>query len=453
MSVQPPLNILLTNVCSNRCPYCFASVVADDQAADGRWMSDDAIERVVSYLDRTEASEVRLLGGEPLLHPSFDSIYGRLRALPNIGHITVFSGANVSPRRIACLHPDKTSVVLNLNRPEDYVAGHFERVLENLAALVDRGVAVTIGYNLYRLNDDHSWLLSACDDHGIKRVRIAIANPTIAGDTEVPGRDDRRAIGADLHLLLVELDERRIRVTFDCLVSPCMFTDAQWGDIARRFPYAIANLSKCSPALDVHTDLRVTRCFGTDGNVSIPLEEGSPEDLAAFFYDRIDRFRRSAAPPECRACEDFKRNTCDGGCLALAHRGITAAAAAEHAAAGVLSRARGTSSADAGAAIALFEHALKSNPADSLAAFDYLWTLLRVGRSLEGSPLADSARAALAEGSPDRASVIEGTMAEARGDRMAAIAAYRRAIQGSAPPLRVFLETRLARLASSGGTQ
>src|SRR5512141_2870784 len=92
-------NLLLTNLCNRECSYCFA--VSYRKAASGHYLSEDQYQQFLDYLDRSNIDQVRLLGGEPTLHPQFDSLvqsaWGRGKS------VIVFSNGFMPERALEAL--------------------------------------------------------------------------------------------------------------------------------------------------------------------------------------------------------------------------------------------------------------------------------------------------------------------------------------------------------------
>ena len=61
-------NIVLTTACSLACRSCFA---APNRAVPPEEFTAEAFERVLDFLERSAIDQVRLLGGEPTMHPLF----------------------------------------------------------------------------------------------------------------------------------------------------------------------------------------------------------------------------------------------------------------------------------------------------------------------------------------------------------------------------------------------
>lgn len=66
-------NILLTNIYNRNCIYCFAKQEMKDAKNRGRKeeLSFKNLKIILDFLERSSEKTVRLMGGEPTLHPQF----------------------------------------------------------------------------------------------------------------------------------------------------------------------------------------------------------------------------------------------------------------------------------------------------------------------------------------------------------------------------------------------
>ncbi|RQW91338.1 MAG: radical SAM protein, partial [Geobacter sp.] len=85
------MNILLTDKCSNDCPYCFAK---EKLEADSRLnqMPLENYVKVLEFLKRSKSRYVKLLGGEPMLHSEIEKIIHMAVSDDWFDAVTVFTG-------------------------------------------------------------------------------------------------------------------------------------------------------------------------------------------------------------------------------------------------------------------------------------------------------------------------------------------------------------------------
>ena len=70
-------NLLLTEKCIRKCPYCFAKQHMEG-AEDSSAITWDNLTYVADFLEKSEMDYISLLGGEPLIHPQSAKIINYL---------------------------------------------------------------------------------------------------------------------------------------------------------------------------------------------------------------------------------------------------------------------------------------------------------------------------------------------------------------------------------------
>ncbi|MDD4308832.1 MAG: radical SAM protein, partial [Candidatus Cloacimonetes bacterium] len=62
-------NIAITSVCNRNCCYCFTGDKSSDNAKLSQFIPSDVFEKAVNILAASNQNQIRLIGGEPTLHP------------------------------------------------------------------------------------------------------------------------------------------------------------------------------------------------------------------------------------------------------------------------------------------------------------------------------------------------------------------------------------------------
>src|SRR5512147_2414606 len=111
-------NLVVADVCNMKCAFCFARDYLDASNADSapRFIALDVFEQQLDFLARSGINEIRLIGGEPTLHPHFPEL---IAAAQQIGkHIVVFTHGLLSETVMACLESlpvEQCTVLVNVN--------------------------------------------------------------------------------------------------------------------------------------------------------------------------------------------------------------------------------------------------------------------------------------------------------------------------------------------------
>lgn len=303
-------NILLTNSCNRKCPYCFALAQVELGVARASWeMSETELETVLGYLDfRRDA--VSLLGGEPTLHSRFGEIVTEVasRHFP----VKVFTNGTTSRlRRIpASVCDEHLSIILNLNHPDSYGRAAWNEIQENARYF---GRRMCLSFNVYQPVFSWEHLREVIlRGNLMRRIRIGIAQPvqglgnTFLEEEAIPDACAR------LVEMAVDLARDGIALGFDCGFRACAFTGRQRGVLLE---CGAQLLFDCKPVLDIGPDLMVWRCFPFSASRGVRLLDFRSLDEVAKHFDRIwARERMSGNTPNCSDCPQFGR-ICQGGCL------------------------------------------------------------------------------------------------------------------------------------------
>jgi organic radical activating enzyme len=328
------MNLIITDVCNRNCPYCFAEFKLNREThktrrIDGvhfykkdRYISMENYLIYLDFLEKSRDPKLKLLGGEPTLHPQFTQLVdiGLERDL----EVTIFTNglwndtvleyfkrtATASP-----LHTDihsKINFVFNLNEP----GGQTEK--EN--RLQDRSLEIVgehakCGFNIYRTDFDLLFLGDIIEKYSLqKSIRLGLACPIANTPNEYIKTQDLKAAGTRLVGQLRQLEKRDILGTFDCGFPLCMFSEDELGSITLSTD---GFKSICSPIIDVGADLTAWPCFPLSRMFNVKLTDfKSKKELEEFYNEKFKHFRQFGSQDDCLGCKYLHRTQCAGGCLA-----------------------------------------------------------------------------------------------------------------------------------------
>ena len=305
-------NLVVSSVCNRRCTYCFTL----DQAPPGRrFLSLPAFEARLDFLDRSGIDRVRLLGGEPTLHPRFPELVSLARRAGKA--VTVFSNGLMPAPALACLEALPTqdcTVVVNVT-PETG-ARTLERQRRTLRRLGKRAMP---GLNLYRTDLAPEFLLDLIAETACRPVaRLSMAHPVLSGRNRFIHPGQYRAIAERIVPLAARAAAAGVRLELDCGFVRCMFSEAEIEALQR----AEADVGwRCNPILDLDLEGRVLHCLPLAGLLSLPLAPGAgAEALRAEFEAQVRPYRQAGVYRECSTCTFKAAGDCSGGCLAATIR-------------------------------------------------------------------------------------------------------------------------------------
>lgn len=319
-------NVLLTNFCNRKCPYCFATekVRTDDSgngSAEGgvlvktpgcMHMPMENVREVVAFFKRSGLRLISLLGGEPTLHPQFEEV---VRLISDDGFsIKLFTNGLMPARTARFLTSLSThiGVMVNINHPSIMPPDQWSHVNETLGILGDKG---SLSYNIYQSDCDLEFLPQVILTHGLTRaIRLGLAMPIYGHHNSALPMDEYARVGEKLADFSDVCSHHDISLRLDCGFPVCMFTSEQMG----RIMYNNGDVNfVCRPIIDIGPDLKVWSCFPLSGLNNVSLRDFDNRDQLVDYYEKIfSPYRRVGALSKCIDCAHLRRQQCFGGCVA-----------------------------------------------------------------------------------------------------------------------------------------
>ncbi|MFZ0800149.1 MAG: radical SAM protein [Terriglobales bacterium] len=308
-------NLSITTLCNRNCEFCFAGSARALVQAGSAHMSSAVFDKALEFLARSRIDRVRLLGGEPTLHPAFPEMVAK--ALSRDMGLLIFSNALMPETALRCIQETPSDrVTVLVNAPEDGTAREVEikRQKETLRRL---GTRAMLSVNLHHAGSNPSFALRWIRELGLSsHIRLGLAHPSLGSGNSWLRPRQYRAVGGRLAAFAAECKQLGISIDFDCGFVPCMFPEGvveslgpSAGDIGRR----------CSPVLDILSDGQVVSCYPLAALHREALtEEVDADCLRHRFEKRFSPYRPAGVLPECSSCALKRQGYCVGGCLAAA---------------------------------------------------------------------------------------------------------------------------------------
>lgn len=310
-------NLLITDRCNRRCSFCFAQsrVGRKERGKTPSNMSREKIRKVMKFQLNSGDPQLRLLGGEPTLHPEFIEIVEE--ALGNEFFVHVFTNGIMKKEIAEFLSkiPDNRITMLCNVSPQ---ANDSERkIAMRNYALRQFGKVVQVGITLTSPQFDYKYLINYIKKYKLKkRIRIGIAQPIVGKDNEFLKTSEYRETGRAIIQMVKECIKEDILVGFDCGLTLCMFNEEEIGILMKCSEGFVMN---CSPILDIGKELDVWHCFPLSEVFVSQLDYFEKRNDAVKFYnDLVKPYRALGCMPECIRCKYLRRGQCTGGCLAHA---------------------------------------------------------------------------------------------------------------------------------------
>ena len=309
------MNILLNNYCNLQCPYCFQWKVLKQKHQN---ITIENFKWLLNFLEKSNEHEVRLIGGEPTLHPQFIEILQEQLFDDNIERIHIFTNGTFNERILKQIINQnkikKVSLLLNINDLSIYPNKTLdENLKKNIKLMKLNGVQMTQGINIYDKNQDFSYFFEIVDEFQIKDIRWTITTPTHLENFDMIEYFKER-YPKQKEFLKIQIDKRLFPHP-DCNNIPnCVWDNEMYQMFSVTLPQNIENRS-CNVVLDVQPDMKVIRCFMfSEYPIDIKKFKNTNE-LREFFINNIDKKLEGVFKYNyCKNCYFYKINKHSCGC-------------------------------------------------------------------------------------------------------------------------------------------
>lgn len=328
-------NIMLTDVCNLRCPYCFANEFVNKNP---KHITMENFNKALDFIATSPANKVvGLIGGEPTIHPKFQEILKVLISDSRFEHVVIYTNGVALDRYWNELSYRKFGFLINCNPIEDVGKTAYEHMVNNIDIMCNEkymGDRISLGINIYKPDFDYSYVLDLLKKYRMTHVRFAIT---------VPNQDNQRNKNA-LHYFVHFKEPLKkffktmllngITPYYDCNKMPaCLIEDTDLEEFKSFIPQfdsahffnapqdnAINNeCVHCSPVVDIRHDLTAVRCFGLSEYTKVRISDFACfDDLRNYYSNTVDVLAcKTAYSSQCADCYRRKTLKCFGGCLAF----------------------------------------------------------------------------------------------------------------------------------------
>ena len=311
-------NILLTERCVRKCPYCFAKEYMEEKD-DNLFLSWQNIIYLADLFEISREKHISLLGGEPTLHPDFPDIVDYL--IKRKFYVNIFTSGILSVKALDNAYKKlknydnkKLNFVCNTNHPSISKKSEINRIE---AFLEKFSKNTSLGFNVYKEDFTMTFLIGIIYKYNLKRhVRLGLAHP-IPGEKNIHiPKENLKNMSSNLINQLNDFEKKRISIGFDCGMPLCLFSDEE---IGRLFKLNKGGLKfSCGPAIDIGIDMQVWSCFPLSKNKESIYKFNNINEIREHFIKQHaeKRKEKKGIYTECEDCIYFEEKVCSGGCLA-----------------------------------------------------------------------------------------------------------------------------------------
>ena len=264
--------------------------------------------QALAFVQRSNITQIRILGGEPTLHPRFVEFIELALAmeLP----IRLFSNGAMPETALDCLsrlHKEKITIIVNVTRLSDPENIDLPVLADVFTRLGDK---IIPGFNISNLFQDLSFIFDLVVKYDFQNtIRLGIAHPCMGNKNEHLATGSLVRTGRKIAEFAKQAVQKGIKINLDCGFTPCMFAGYDLKELGLNEDMG----THCQPILDILPDGRVVACFALCNWGKRSFKESNAETLRHEFSESLSAFQTIGVFKTCSICEYKKRDLCTGG--------------------------------------------------------------------------------------------------------------------------------------------
>jgi uncharacterized radical SAM superfamily Fe-S cluster-containing enzyme len=312
------MNILLNNYCNLDCNYCFANEILDK---DKEKMTLDNFRWLLGLLERSNNKEVRLIGGEPTLHPNFTDFVLEAGKNTSINKILIFTNGTY-PERYNYLFDvisknNQVSLLINFNHKNDINSKKYNQIMNNIQILSNLPINLTLGINFYKKDQDYDYIINTAKKYNCNKIRWSLVVPNNKKKKNQNLKKYFRNHIPNIINFITDCKVNNIDPHVDCNNFPiCLLDNNELRKLAMIDEHSLKT-SICNPVIDVQPNMEAMRCFIMN-NYKVNIKQfNNLQDIEKHFKDSIDsQYLNKPLFNECENCASFQLNNKSCTCLA-----------------------------------------------------------------------------------------------------------------------------------------
>ncbi|MBQ9246625.1 radical SAM protein [bacterium] len=310
-------NIVVTNKCNLKCPYCFASEVVQQET---EMFTVENFIKALNFIKTRKNERVGLVGGEPTIHSKFGDFTKIIQNDNEITNCIIYTNGIELAKYIEIIKHDKFTLLLNCNAP--YNIGNLYNKLEETITILakEKKNRFNLGINIYKPDMDYSYIfdLLKLSKTNYLRYSISISNAEKAQSSNK--LDYYRKFIPIITNFYKDCLKRDIIPSLDCNGIPICLTNNEikqlqleiFNIVKEKRTYCQIIGNPCPPSVDILPDLTAVRSICFPYNKSVPIYDFRIIDmLTEYFINEIDsNFKSLFISEECKTCKYKQKEIC-----------------------------------------------------------------------------------------------------------------------------------------------
>jgi len=311
-------NLLITNYCNQNCSFCFARKEMNKLSLK----KNMSLKTFSVILKKLKNKKIKLLGGEPTLHPQFNKFVNL--SIKQSPEVEIFTNGVFNKAKFTFLKNrlDKVKFIFNISTPgfqqNVIIRRHVLANIKSISVLTSVSLSITVDpYTnirsiIKKLPIDIILRLSS--------VRIGISNPMLGSNYYEFSQFKK--IGSLIYFLVKQFKKisPSIEINQNCGLVRCMFSQAEYNYLKKiNFLVDYWGCFGKTSSMDISTDGTAFNCFPLS---SIIRKKICGKELVSFnflFIKNRLRLRKKFINKRCLKCSfngPFPPQ-CSGPCLAF----------------------------------------------------------------------------------------------------------------------------------------
>lgn len=314
------MNLILTTGCNKGCSFCFASQNRQEYGINT--MDIDTFNILLDKIEQEEKPHIKLLGGEPTIHPNFIEFLDEIekRKIPTTIISNFLFSDKVKNRLIEFIKNTSVEFLVNAAEVNENIITKWSNNYNDIYKYMyqfDLEEKMTCGYTIDG-NKDWKHYIRYTDYllqhiYKIENLRLSLSFPD-------KNKNNFYFINnKNLGEVFLTLTSKALEIgavpNIDCIIYPCMFDNKEEFKYIKKFNKNFATKCRGIP-FDIFPNQEAIYCYPLEKNLKIDTSNfNTLQEPIKKLENKYNKIRKNVvAPDECKNCRFFGK-ICDGPCL------------------------------------------------------------------------------------------------------------------------------------------